>query len=167
VKAYLESISQKDEEFLRLERLQNSCWRKSDARILDSARATTCHASSCTTVDFVDTNVLIYAMCPGPGDMAKQELAANALERADLGLSAQVLQEFYWQVTHPKRPEALSRQDAGHFVQALTRFQVAPVTKELVRAAIATCMRFQIAYWMPPSSKPPRSSAATPSCPKT
>jgi len=98
-------------------------------------------------VDFVDTNVLIYAMCPGPGDMAKQELAANALERADLGLSAQVLQEFYWQVTHPKRPEALSRQDAGHFVQALTRFQVAPVTKELVRAAIATCMRFQIAYW--------------------
>ena len=24
---------------------------------------------------------------------------------------------------------------------------MAPITKELVRAAIATCMRFQIAYW--------------------
>lgn len=98
-------------------------------------------------MNFVDTNVLIYAVCPGPGDMAKQELAANALERADVGLSSQVLQEFYWQVTHPQRPEALSRQDAGHLVEAFTRFQVAPITKELVRAAIATCMRFQIAYW--------------------
>ena len=43
---------------------------------------------------FVDTNVLLYAICPGEKDRAKAQQAREILRRNDLTLSVQVLQEF-------------------------------------------------------------------------
>ena len=44
---------------------------------------------------FVDTHVLLYAVCPGADDRAKAETSRGILRRDDLALSVQVLQEFY------------------------------------------------------------------------
>ena len=48
---------------------------------------------------FLDTNVLIYVVSSSPGEAAKKERALDLIEHTDVGLSAQVLQEFYVNVT--------------------------------------------------------------------
>jgi predicted nucleic acid-binding protein len=61
---------------------------------------------------FVDTNVLLYAICPGEHDRTKAETAREILRRDDLALSVQVLQEFYVQATRPTRTQPLTHSDA-------------------------------------------------------
>ena len=55
-------------------------------------------------MDFVDTNVLLYAASTDPGERHKAQRARAVLDRDDLGLSVQVLQEFYVQATRPSKP---------------------------------------------------------------
>jgi predicted nucleic acid-binding protein len=98
-------------------------------------------------VDFVDTNVLIYAVTPATGEERKQLLAAEVLSSAAIGLSAQVVQEFYTQVTCKKRQDALAPSDAASFVESFMRFPVQPLTPEIIRAAISTHQRYVISYW--------------------
>ena len=57
---------------------------------------------------FVDTNVLIYAVSPSPREVDKRRKAQELLERGDLTLSVQVLQEFYHQVTRSNRTDPLT-----------------------------------------------------------
>ena len=66
---------------------------------------------SCMSVDaFLDTNVLIYAVSSAPREAEKKEKALEIVSNVDFGLSAQVLQEFYVNVTrkiaHPLSPAA-------------------------------------------------------------
>ena len=61
---------------------------------------------------FLDTNILLYAICPGSDERAKAEKARDILRRGDLALSVQVLQEFYVQATRPTRTQPLSHADA-------------------------------------------------------
>ena len=96
---------------------------------------------------FVDTNILIYAACPPPNDVAKAERAAELLRTADIALSAQVLQEFYVQATRVTRPGALTHDDARRMVRNLQRFPIQPVTAQVVNNALALRERFQINYW--------------------
>jgi len=44
---------------------------------------------------FADTNIFLYAASKDPADRDKKKLARALLESEDVGLSAQVLQEFY------------------------------------------------------------------------
>ena len=96
---------------------------------------------------FVDTNVLIYATSPDPGEAAKRRRATDILLEGDVSFSAQVLQEFYVQATRPTRNGALSHADAELVVARLARRPLQPITSDLVRAAISTCRRFQVSYW--------------------
>ena len=48
-----------------------------------------------TTVRFVDTNVLLYAISRDPEERRKAVRANEILAAGDIGLSVQVLQEFY------------------------------------------------------------------------
>ncbi|MDE2747039.1 MAG: PIN domain-containing protein [Chloroflexota bacterium] len=99
-------------------------------------------------MQFVDTNVLLYAALPDPEEADKQRIAELLLERDDLALSTQVLQEFYHQATRPNRPHPLSAQEALAFLAPLThRFLVLPVTVELFHQAAEICQRFGISYW--------------------
>ena len=71
---------------------------------------------------FVDTNILLYAVSPAPAESAKQQLASALLDRTDLALSVQVLQEFYVQATRPVRPNrpwSLSHEEAIQFIETL------------------------------------------------
>lgn len=96
---------------------------------------------------FADTNVLLYAISRAPEEQAKAERANALLAERDLALSVQVLQEFYVQATRPSRPDPIAHVDAVELVEAFQRFPVAPITADVMRAALATCGRFRISYW--------------------
>lgn len=99
-------------------------------------------------MQFVDTNVLLYAALHDPRAVEKQRIAELLLERDDLALSTQVLQEFYYQATRPNRSNPLSAQEAHAYLTALTeRTFVQPITLELFQQAVDTSQRFQISYW--------------------
>lgn len=95
---------------------------------------------------FVDTNILLYAVSTAPEEARKSETARKLLEAADLGLSVQVLQEFYVQATRASRPDALTHAQAAGLVEAFLRFPTTPVTVEIVRAAMVTRHRFDLSY---------------------
>ena len=96
---------------------------------------------------FVDTNILIYSISDDPAEREKAGRAGQILSARDLALSVQVLQEFYVQATRATRPGRLTHERAAGFVESLRRFPVAPLTAELVSAAMATRERFQLSYW--------------------
>ena len=79
---------------------------------------------------FLDTNVLVYAVSSAEEDAARRERALDLVTRADFGLSAQVLQEFYVTVTRKirkllapdlyegeERKMLLERGRGGHIVE--------------------------------------------------
>jgi predicted nucleic acid-binding protein len=98
-------------------------------------------------VRFVDTNILIYSISSDPEEREKAERASQILAARDLGLSAQVLQEFYVQTTRETRPGRLTHERAAGLVEAFARFPLQAITVGIVEAAIATRERFQISYW--------------------
>lgn len=99
---------------------------------------------------FVDTNFLIYSIIDSadPLERAKKAVAIELLEqRLDLVLSAQVLQEFYVQVTRASRPGALSHELACEFIESWKRFQIVPTTVELVDRALSIRQETGFQYW--------------------
>ena len=97
--------------------------------------------------DFVDTNVLLYAVGALVEQRDKRAAARAILERDDLVLSTQVLQEFYVQATRATKPDRLAHEKAVELVESLTRYPVVETSVSLVRQAIATASRWRISYW--------------------
>jgi predicted nucleic acid-binding protein len=112
-----------------------------------SARATASTATNSTTVRFVDTNVLLYAVSRDPEEQDKAARANDILTARDLALSVQVLQEFYVQATRASRPDPLTHEQAARLVESFLRFPVLDITTDLMLAAAATCQRFGVSYW--------------------
>jgi predicted nucleic acid-binding protein len=77
----------------------------------------------------------------------KARVANEILREPDLGLSVQVLQEFYVQVTRATRSDRLTHRQAADLVRSFTRFPVQETTTRLVAAAIETHERFGLSYW--------------------
>ncbi len=103
---------------------------------------------NCTTdMRLTDTNVLLYAASPHPSEEDKTEIALELLERDDLCLSVQVLQEFYYQATRPTRHGRLTHQDALEFLDKLDAFPVQILDRDLFASALDFCQRYQISYW--------------------
>lgn len=96
---------------------------------------------------FVDTSVLLYAISRDPAEQDKAKRANDILEAHDLGLSVQVLQEFYVQATHDSRSDAISHQQAVRLVESFRRFPVQDINSGIVMAAFSTRQRFQLSYW--------------------
>lgn len=96
---------------------------------------------------FVDTNILVYAVCGDDEDADKRRRAVELLSERELALSVQVLQEFYVQATRPSRPGAVTHDEAVAFIDSLHRFPVQAVTSPVMRAAFAICERFRLSYW--------------------
>ena len=100
-----------------------------------------------TRVRFVDTNILLYAVSDVPDEARKRSVADALLDERDLGLSVQVLQEFYVQATRTTRKNPLTHEQAARLVAAFGRFAVQATTVELVEAAMASRERFGLSYW--------------------
>jgi predicted nucleic acid-binding protein len=96
---------------------------------------------------FLDTNVLIYAALTEPKDQEKKLAARKLLARSDAGLSVQVLQEFYVQATRPTRQNRLSHGEASGLIEAWMRFEVQPVTLDVLMAALDIKQRRGLSYW--------------------
>ena len=96
---------------------------------------------------FVDTNVLLYSISRDPDEATKAGQANEIISAGDLGLSVQVLQEFYVQSTRPSRDDALTHEQAAGLIEAWGRFPVQETTVDLMVAALATRKRFGISFW--------------------
>ena len=98
-------------------------------------------------MQFVDTNVLLYAVSRDPEEQDKAQRANDILGARDVALSVQVLQEFYVQATRESRPDPLAHEQAAKLVESFLRFPVQPITTEVMLAATAPRQRFVISYW--------------------
>jgi predicted nucleic acid-binding protein len=98
-------------------------------------------------VRFADTNILLYAISRDPDEQAKAACARELLAARDIGLSVQVLQEFYVQATRESRTDRLTHEQATALVESFLRFPVQETTVGVMLAAIATRQRFDISYW--------------------
>jgi len=98
-------------------------------------------------VRFADTNVLLYAISRDPKESAKAARANEILSSREIGLSAQVLQEFYVQATRETRTDRLTQEQAAALVDTFRRFPIQETTVSIVVSAMATQQRFAISYW--------------------
>ncbi|MGH2467264.1 MAG: PIN domain-containing protein [Candidatus Limnocylindrales bacterium] len=98
-------------------------------------------------MQFADTNILLYAISRDPAEAKKARRANELLAAGDLGLSVQVLQEFYVQATRASRADAITHEQATGLVEAWRRFPVQNLTVEIMVAAFETRRRFGISCW--------------------
>ena len=95
---------------------------------------------------FVDTNVLLYGVSTAGDEADKHATALSILDRDDVVLSAQVLQEFYVQATRPTKADPLAHDSAVSLIESWLRFRVIETTVPLVQQALATAARWQVSY---------------------
>ena len=131
VVAFLEQLSGRMDEFARLEALQHEV----QAGIRQFRAADRRAATRSTTVRFVDTNVLLYAISRDPAEQDKAKRANDILAERDLALSVQVLQEFYVQATRASRPDAIAHRQAVRLIESFRRFPVQDLTSAIMMAA--------------------------------
>jgi predicted nucleic acid-binding protein len=98
-------------------------------------------------VRFVDTNVLLYAISGDPEEQQKATRANELLSQRDMGLSVQVLQEFYVQATRDSRADRLTHEQAATLIDSFRRFPIQETTVGVMLAALSTRQRFGISYW--------------------
>lgn len=98
-------------------------------------------------MQFADTNLLLYAISSKSDEAAKATIARSLLDRQDIAVSTQVLQEFYVQATRSTRSHPLTHGQASGLVEAFTRFPVQDVTMGIVRAALALKGRYGLSLW--------------------
>lgn len=94
---------------------------------------------------FVDTNVVVYAFDTAHPE--KQKTAIAVLEsHSRLVISTQVLLEVWWVLTR-RLAQPLAEDAASEVIDQLCRLPVVNADVEMVRRAIATCRRFDLAVW--------------------
>ena len=98
-------------------------------------------------MQFLDTNILLYANSSEPADREKATIADALLHKTDIALSVQVLQEFYVQATRASRPKRMLHDEAQGLIQSWLRFKVQEMTVDILMAALNCSQRYQISYW--------------------
>jgi predicted nucleic acid-binding protein len=100
-----------------------------------------------TALRFLDTNILLYSISSERAEAEKRERAISLLGRDDIGLSVQVLGEFYVQATRATRRDALAHEIAAGLIEAWLRFPVQNLTRELVLNALTIKAAHGFSYW--------------------
>jgi len=95
---------------------------------------------------FLDTNVLIYAVSSAPEEAEKKERAIELIENEDFGVSAQVLQEFFVNVTR-KIADPLAPDVAIELMEQLRQFPLVVTDFPLIVAGVEKALRYGISYW--------------------
>lgn len=99
------------------------------------------------SVDAVlDTNVLVYAASTAPAEAAKAKVAETLLETGTVGISGQILQEFFVTVTR-KGTKPLTADEALDWIETFEDLPCVPVDPPLVRLGVDIARRYQISYW--------------------
>ncbi|MGB6351359.1 MAG: PIN domain-containing protein [Pseudolabrys sp.] len=100
-----------------------------------------------STPRFIDTSILLYSISRDPEEARKREVAVALLDRDDIALSVQVLQEFYVEVTRDTRRHALPPKVAAILVQTWQRFRVQEITLPLVSNALKISVIHGLSCW--------------------
>jgi predicted nucleic acid-binding protein len=97
---------------------------------------------------FIDTNVLVYLHDDGEPQKKKRaaERLAAELERSELVVSTQVLQELYVALTRGPEPIRLPA-GAEQAVRDVARLTVVQVDAPLIFEAIAASREQQLSFW--------------------
>ena len=104
--------------------------------------------SEAEALQFVDTNVLIYAhdQSAGPRHEQAKQLLQELWESRNGCLSVQVLQEFYVNVTQ-KVPKPLAPEATAQIIADLSTWQVHQPGAKDVLDAITLQGRYQLSFW--------------------
>ncbi|MBI5329341.1 MAG: PIN domain-containing protein [Betaproteobacteria bacterium] len=94
----------------------------------------------------VDTSILLYAISTAPEEAEKKAVAREILAGTDWGVSIQVLQEFYVNVTRAPAP-AMDHMAAVKAVEQLLLRPVVVNDAALLRAALTLKERYGLSYW--------------------
>jgi predicted nucleic acid-binding protein len=95
---------------------------------------------------FLDTNVLIYAAQGKAADADRYGVARRILAEENYGTSAQVLAEFFANVTR-KGARPLSLELAAKWVRIIARKPCQAVDARVVLSGIEIQRRYAISYW--------------------
>lgn len=95
---------------------------------------------------FVDTNVLLYAISRDPAEEDKARRENAILDAGDIGLSVQVLLDFYVQSTRASRPDAITHDQAVGLIESWCRFPVQALNVDVMQASLSTRQQFGISY---------------------
>jgi predicted nucleic acid-binding protein len=95
---------------------------------------------------FLDTNVILYLASRNPIDAQKKTIAARIVKTEKIGVSAQVLQEFYTVATR-KADFGLTPAEGLAWLEELEEFPCAPITASLVKIAALRSVQHRISYW--------------------
>lgn len=98
-------------------------------------------------LQFLDTNVLLYSISADPAESTKRERAIDLLEREDMALSVQVLQEFYVQATRATRTGRVPHDIAVGLIETWLRFPVQEMTRDVLMAALDIKAAHGFSYW--------------------
>jgi predicted nucleic acid-binding protein len=99
------------------------------------------------TAIFLDTNILLYSISDEPLEGRKRTIALKLIDRTDVGLSVQVLQEFYVQATRASRAKPLSHAIASGLIGKWARFPMQSMTMDILTSALAIKQRHNLSYW--------------------
>ena len=97
-------------------------------------------------MEFLDTNVLVYAASGIPADAPKSAIARVLVCVPGNAISLQVLQEFYNVARHPRKL-AFTHAEAVAYCGKWRRFTVLEPTLALFDDALALVERFQVSYY--------------------
>lgn len=99
-------------------------------------------------MEFLDTNILVYAASDKAADLPKAAVARDLFRRGpnEFAISLQVLQEFYVAARAPRKL-ALTHDEALKFCGQWRAFTVLEPTLQLFDAALELCARHQIGYY--------------------
>ena len=99
------------------------------------------------TVDaFLDTNVFVYAALRDEQNRRKRDRALELIRTLAIGLSAQVLQEFYTTVTR-KIDTPFSPSEALTWIEQMEAQPCVAISAAIVKQGVWISQRYQISYW--------------------
>lgn len=99
-------------------------------------------------MQFLDTNVLVYAVDHDAGDkrLVARELLQRQAKAGDIVLSTQVLAEFYYVVTR-KFERKISTENAISHLKLMARLRVIGASSRSVIAAAEIGRRYKLSIW--------------------
>lgn len=97
---------------------------------------------------FLDTNLLIYATMGKLRDPEKQSIAADIIRTKNFAVSAQVISEFAYNASMPKRGGIpLSPGEIDRWIAYFQEFPIQPIDVEIVARGLQVSRRYKIKHW--------------------
>lgn len=93
---------------------------------------------------FLDTNILLYAASHAEDEAAKRATARELLAAEGVGISTQVMAEFYVNAT---RKFGLSDEEVLPILQCLEDYPILPVDPTVFWGALEIRSRYGLSYW--------------------